>query len=88
MPNLAVIQAPDGSIREVPIGVVFRLQPGERVIGRRVVVQTILQQALSQEGLGVGDAVAWLTNKLGIHPDKDCNCKKRQASWNKWRIRL
>lgn len=85
MPNQAVIQAANGSLREVPIGVRFRLEPGEQVIGRRVVASSLLDESRSSMGVGLGDIVAFVTKKFGVKPCAPCN--KRRQRLNKYRLR-
>lgn len=88
--RVVILEGPQGR-REIPKGpdglARFRKLPGERVVGSRLLIKGLLEQARSPEGLGVGDVVAWATKKLGIK--QPCfRCSKRQRRWNQYRIKL
>ena len=72
---MAVWESPDGSRRNIPDGVEFRIQPGERIVAQR-------PEDLG--GIRLGDLVAAVTSSVGIKPCSKCN--KRRQQLNKYRI--
>lgn len=62
-------------------GVPYRLRPGEKVYGSSFDEDKVqLETALNEGGVMWGDAVAWVTKRLGIH--QCAPCKARQEILN------
>ena len=83
---MIVLQDIEGNLREVPAGIPYKMQPGERVVGSRASYQADLldnevkQQAESM-GIPYGDYLAKLTRVLHIpHCSK---CEQRKLIMNK-----
>ena len=78
---MILLQNPAGDIRKVAEGVPYRLLPGEQIIGSSANEdKLVMETALSEAGVKWGDAVAWVTKRLGI---KQCApCKARQEILN------
>ena len=86
--DVIILEGPQGK-RAVVAGVVYRLGPGEKIVGiedrgpadegnRK------LRELANQQGMGVGDLVAKLTKVFGIKP---CSaCEQRRRVLNKLRI--
>lgn len=75
-----------GLTRQVNDGVEFMLQPGEYISGSGQSQQTDqLSEALADEGILLGDAIKWMTDKIGIY---QCTvCKAKQELYNEWHRR-
>jgi hypothetical protein len=77
---MIVLQGPLGT-RKVAEGVPYRLLEGEAVVGSTADEDKIkLETALDEAGVKWGDAIAWVTKRLGV---KQCApCKARQEILN------
>ena len=73
---MILLRGPDGD-RRVMDGEVFRFKPGEYVVGS---VAANLQDAMTSDGIMVGNIIKKVTTALGI---KQClKCKGRQIRYN------
>jgi len=88
MSNRIILEGPNGK-REVEEGKVYKLLPGEKVIGSSLNVEirqenAKLETLAKSKGMGVGDLVHKLTSVLGIpHCAK---CQERKLVLNKLRL--
>ena len=78
---MILLQNAAGKIRKVAEGMPYRLLPGEFVAGSTQNEDQIrVETALAENGIKWGDAVAWVTKRLGI--TQCAPCKARQEILN------